>query len=227
MEIRRRSSRFAERAPGRLTQHSLSFGDHYDPDRLRIGPMVCHDDHLLAEGQGFASHRHSGLEIVTWVLSGAVEHTGPDGRQLVEAGSVAVLSTGDGVEHAEVAARPQTRFVQVWLTADTAQPPARPSYVVTPVDLPPGELVPVARPRPGAAFAVARLGARQSLTVPAADLAHVYVATGALGRFSLAEPLAAGDAFVSTEDGPHQVTATVPTELLVWTFAAESAGADE
>ena len=39
-----------EREPGRLTLHSFSFGAHYDPDRLELGPMVCHDDHLLGPG---------------------------------------------------------------------------------------------------------------------------------------------------------------------------------
>ncbi len=222
VQIRRSSTRFPQREPGRLTQHSFSFGAAYDPDRLRLGPMVCHDDHLLSQGSGFPSHRHSGLEIVTWVVSGALEHSDATGSTVLRPGSVAVLSTGAGVEHAEIAAAPQTRFIQVWLTApDDAA--AEPSYRVTPVAAAPGSgLVTAARPRPDAAFAVARLRAGESVTLPAGALQHVFVATGALGRSSLAEPLAAGDAFVFTDEPEHTLTATVPAELLVWSFDAQA-----
>lgn len=220
-EIRRSSARFTERSRGRVTAHSFSFGEHYDPDRLRLGPMVCHDDHLLARGQGFATHRHSGLEIVTWVVSGALEHTGPDSEPVVlEPGSVAVLRTGAGVEHAEVAVAPQTRFVQVWLTApDDA--PQQPSYDVRAVDLAAAEgaLVPVAEVA-GATFSAARLGVGATLTVPGGPLTHVFVATGALLRSSLAQPLAAGDTFIFTDEPDHEVTAAVPTDVLVWALPA-------
>ncbi len=97
--------------------------------------MVCHDDHLLGDGRGFETHRHADLAIVTWVVSGALAHTGPDGPVTVEAGPVAVLRTGPGVEHSEVAAAPQTRFVQVWLApGEPADLPAEPSYDVVDAD---------------------------------------------------------------------------------------------
>lgn len=220
VQIRRSSTRFPQRAPGRLTQHSFSFGAAYDPDRLRLGPMVCHDDHLLAQGSGFPSHPHSGLEIVTWVVSGALEHTGPEGTVVLEPGSVAVLHTGAGVEHAEIAVAPQTRFVQVWLTADE-DAPEQPSYDVRSIDLDAaaGALVPVAEVA-GATFSAARLDTGDKLLIPGGPLTHVYVATGALLRSSLAQPLAVGDAFVFTDESAHQVTAAVPTDLLVWDLPA-------
>ncbi|WP_228387644.1 MULTISPECIES: pirin family protein [unclassified Nocardioides] len=226
-EIRRSSARFTERYRGRVTHHSFSFGEHYDPERLRLGPMVCHDDHLLARGQGFETHRHSGLDIVTWVVSGALEHTGPvgpdgaTGTVVLEPGSVAVLRTGSGVEHAEIAVGSQTRFVQVWLTA-AADAPEQPSYDVRPVDLDAaaGALVPVTEVA-GATLSAARLDTGSKLLIPGGPLTHVYVATGALLRSSLAQPLAAGDAFVFTDEPAHQVTAAVPTDLLVWTLPTD------
>ena len=48
VEIRRGTGRFLTRGEGQLTRHSFSFGAHYDPDNVRFGPLVCHDDHLLA-----------------------------------------------------------------------------------------------------------------------------------------------------------------------------------
>jgi redox-sensitive bicupin YhaK (pirin superfamily) len=178
--------------------------------------MVCHDDHLLRAGSGFSDHDHGDVVIVTWVLSGAVAHSGPGGDHRVEPGQVAVLRTGTRVTHAEVAAAPQTRFVQVWLTASV--PGGEPSYDVSTPGLPLGELVRVAEPEPGAAFSVARLDAHQTLTVPAAPLTHVFVGRGALLRSSLAEPLHDGDAFLFTDEPAHELTAGVPSELLVWSF---------
>jgi redox-sensitive bicupin YhaK (pirin superfamily) len=213
-EIRRSSARFPERLTRRLTQHSFSFGDRYDPDRLRFGPMVCHDDHLLAAGEGFETHRHSGLVIVSWVVGGALAHTGVGDPLVVGAGQAAVLRTGDGVEHSEVAAEPRTRFVQVWLALDE---PGGPSYDVLRPELAPGELTEVVAVE-GARFSVARLGIGDSVTIPAAPRAHVFVARGALLRSSLAEPLDAGDAFELVDHPAANVTAAVPTELLVWAF---------
>lgn len=204
--------------------------------------MVCHDDHQLARGQGFPDHHHQDLEIVTWVLAGSLVHddTGhpagqPAGQPVVIApGTVQVLSAGSGVVHSEMASPTDgpTRFVQVWLRPDEAS--RAPSYATAGVVLPPGSLVPVASGHhrdaavqlgtASATFWVARLGAGDEITLPAAALQHVFVARGALIRSSLAEPLAAGDALRVTDHGDLPglpdltVTAAVPTELLVWTF---------
>ncbi len=230
VQIRRASEAFVTRDRGRLTRHGFSFGPHYDPDNVAFGPMVCHDDHLLSGGRGFADHSHADLEIVTWVLRGTLTHadsSSPAGT--VGPGSVQVLSAGSGVVHAETVAPDAgaTRFVQVWLTPDRFG--TEPSYAVAPVRLPDGELVPVASGHDpaaavrlgtaGATFSVARLPAGGTLALPDAPLLHVYVATGALRRSSLAQPLAEGDAFRFTDATGVAVTAAVPTELLVWTFA--------
>ncbi|KAB2812824.1 pirin family protein [Pimelobacter simplex] len=229
VEIRRGSARFLERAPGRLSQHGFSFGAHYDPERLSFGPMVCHDDHVLGPGTGFEEHPHETLEIVTWVVSGALVHrdaTGTD--ETLGAGACGVLSAGSGTRHSEVAsADGPARFVQVWLTPDPDAADAPPRYRRAAVDAAPGagpvRLVgdggPLAVGVRGAALDVVRLGAGETVTLPAAARMHAFVTTGALLRSSLAEPLAAGDAFCMTDEGAHDVTAAVPTELLIWTFA--------
>jgi len=220
VEIRRGSARFVERGEGRATQHAFSFGPRYDPALLAFGPMVCHDDHVLRAGAGFEAHRHTGLDIVSWVVSGALLHTDTTGAtHRVEAGSVAHLSAGAGVEHSEVAGEAMTRFVQVWLTAGE-QAPDEPSYDVRAV--PPSELAgpdPVTLVAlPGATLTVARPDAGEVVTLPAAARVHAYLTSGALTRSSLAEPMSAGDAFLLTDEPAHEVTAAVPSELLVWSF---------
>ncbi|GAA4815997.1 pirin family protein [Nocardioides caeni] len=224
VEIRRGSDRFVEREAGRLTQHAFSFGEVLDPDRVSFGPMICHDDHLLGGGRGFGDHPHEGLEIVSWVVSGALVHTGADGAStVVRAGECAVLVAGAGTRHAEVASEDgPCRFVQVWLTPGSEVVSAEPTYAVAPVGAEPGAgLVPAPLPllTPGATFAVARLAAGETLALPAAARVHAFVATGALLRSSLAEPLSAGDAFVLTDEPSYDITAAVPSELLVWSFA--------
>ncbi|WP_435771572.1 pirin family protein [Nocardioides sp. SYSU DS0651] len=219
-----------------MSHHGFAFGGHYDPERLSFGPMVCHDDHLLGSGRGFDEHAHEGLEIVTWVVSGAVEHLDSLGGSVVlRAGECGVLSAGAGVRHAERATPDgPARFVQVWLTPAT--PDRAPSYARAEAGLasepdpaqggPSGPVPvvghggPLAVDVPGAAFGVARLDAGEAVEIPAAARAHVFVATGALLRSSLAEPLSAGDAFLMTDEAPHTLTAAVPTHLLVWTFSA-------
>lgn len=230
VEIRRGATRFADRGDGVMTWHAFSFGAHYDPERVGYGPMVCHDEHLLANGRGFDTHHHAGLEILTWVLAGSVRHQDSlGGTADLTPGTVGLLSAGSGVDHSEVAVAPATRFVQVWLTAQHPDQP--PAYEARTVALDGDGFVTVAQPRADAAFAVARVSGGESVTVPAAPRRHLFVASGALLRSSLAEPLQAGDAFLATDDehpiGELTVTAAVDSELLLWSFTGPEAGSDQ
>lgn len=209
VDIRRGSDRFVDRTPGRRTAHAFSFGAHYDADHVSFGPMVCHDDHLLANGQGFEAHTHSDLVIVSYVVSGALAHTGPSGSAVLEPGRVGVFRTGPSASHSELASAPQTRFVQVWLT-DPA-PGGAASYDVA--------TEPLVSPIPDATFTAFHLDAGETLTTPTAPKVHVFVARGALLRSSLAEPLHDGDAFLFTDEPAHDLTSGADTTLLVWTFA--------
>ena len=215
-EIRRGTARFTEREIGRATRHAFSFGADYDPAHVSFGPMICHDEHLLGEGRGFDTHRHSGLDIVTWVVSGALTHVDSvGGSHTLVPGEVGHLHTGAGVEHSEIAAAPQTRFVQVWLRSEDG---GEPSYDVREVG--PGPLT-EALTVAGSTLWVSRLSAGERVTLPQGGLLHVYVASGALLRHSLAEPLAAGDALLASDaTEPLSVTAAVDTELLSWRLSA-------
>jgi hypothetical protein len=70
----------------------------------------------------------------------------------------------------------------------------------------------------GACLDVARLGAGEVLALPAGARVHAYITTGALLRFSLAEPLSAGDTLCLTDTTSYDVQASVPTEVLVWSL---------
>lgn len=216
VEIRRGSARFVTRDAGRETRHAFSFGPHYDAERLGFGPLVCHDEHLLRGGVGFDPHRHSGLVILTYVVDGAVRHgrADLDGTLDLPTGSLGVLVTGAGVEHSEHAVGTPTRFVQFWLT----DPDADDRAVEHTVHDATRGLAPLDLPVPGASVTVLRVAAGESATLPAAPRLYVTVARGALLRFSLAEPLQAGDSICLDGEGDYTVTAGVDTDLVLLTL---------
>jgi redox-sensitive bicupin YhaK (pirin superfamily) len=219
------SDRSSEAVRGRLTRHSFSFGPHFDPTNLGFGPLVSHNDDEVAPGEGYPDHPHSELEIVTWVLEGALVHTDSTGAQhVVEAGRAQVLSAGTGIRHSEVA-DPQSgrcRFVQAWLTPSA--PGATPSYVVGEAPQPASGLVEVAGGSglpvgtSGARLLVARLTQGDSVVLPDDPRQHVFAATGAVGLGSV--ELRDGDAVRITDEPGRVVRASEETELLVWSFGA-------
>ena len=219
------SQRSSSTDAGRVTRHSFSFGPHYDPANLGFGPLVCHNDDVLAPGAGYGEHPHSELEIVTWVLEGALVHTDSTGaRHVVEAGRAQVLSAGSGVRHSEVAdaGSGRCRFVQAWLAPSV--PGAVPSFVLGEapglasglVVVAGGAGVPIGTD--GARLLVARLAAGQAVTLPEDPAQHVFTATGAVTLDGVA--LRAGDAVRITEEPGRTLLAAEPTELLVWSFAS-------
>ena len=218
------SDRSSTSATGRLTHHSFSFGEHYDPANLGFGPLVCHNDDDLAPGAGYPEHPHSELEIVTWVLEGALVHTDSTGsRHVLEAGRAQVISAGSGIRHSEVAdtASGRCRFVQAWLTPTAAG--SVPSHAVGQapdltdglVDVAGGGGLPIGTT--GARLLVARLSAGQAVDLPDDPRQHVFAATGSLSLDG--DPLRAGDAVRIEGGGGRRVRASSFSELLVWSFA--------
>ncbi|QBR93023.1 pirin family protein [Nocardioides euryhalodurans] len=219
-ELRRGTRRLVSREAGRETFHSFSFGPHYDPANLAHGPLVCHDEHRLEPGAGFPDHRHTDLEIVTWVVSGELVH---DGTSVLRAGQVAVQSAGSGVVHSEVAGGEAVRFVQAWLRPDAVG--GTPSREVAEVSYVDGALTPVAGEGSalpvgvaGATLAAGRLREGDAVTLPQAPLLHAFVVTGRLLGDDGA--LDAGDALRLTAEPGPTLTAAEDAELLVWTFHA-------
>ncbi|HEY3529135.1 MAG TPA: pirin family protein [Nocardioides sp.] len=215
--------RFLTREPGRQTRHSFSFGSSYDPERVSFGPLVALNDDLLAAGAGYDPHEHADIVLVTWVVSGALAHEDANGGTVQPAGELAITRAGSGLAHSERAAGGATRFMQAWLRPDVAG--GEVTRRTTTPDLSGDDLVVAADESDlgvaGAALRIGALPAGATVTVPEALLRHVFVVTGALARSSLAEPLSAGDAFEITGEHEITLTAAVPTQLLVWSFARD------
>lgn len=200
--------------------HSFSFGDHYDSANVRWGPLVAVNEERVAAGGGFGTHPHRGVDIITWVLSGRLEHVDEiGGASELEAGEAALLHAGAGANHAERAAgtRRGVTFVQMWLTCPQA---GRPSYERARIGQ--AKLAPVAGPPPaplglhtdGARLYLASLRAGDEVSAPVNPLGYLHVLSGeaVLGD---GERLGAGDS-ARLSGSPAPVRATAPAQLLVW-----------
>jgi quercetin 2,3-dioxygenase len=235
------ADRYVSVADGVKTLHCFSFGDHYDPANTSYGPLVAFNDTVLQPGAGFASHRHVGVEIVTWVLEGMLHHEDSTGhRGDILPGVVQCLSAGAGVVHTESSAPDPaaasgsrgTRFVQMWLRPD--EPGGAPGYAQAAVDPAAREsgLAVVASGRPsdratpavqiacsGAALYAGRLSRAQSVRLPSAPLVFVYVARGSVALAS-GRPLDAGDSARLTDAAEIGIRGLEPAEVLVWEMDA-------
>lgn len=215
------SARFSTETSDRTTRHSFSFGPHLDPANLGFGPLVCHNDDVLAPGGGYPDHPHTDLEIVTWVLEGGLVHTDSTGaRTLLSPGAVQVLGAGSGIRHSEIADGP-TRFVQAWVRPD--EPGLAPRHVLADAGLQPGALVPVAGAgggpgvrTAGAALHVALLRAGDVVRLPDRPRLHVFAATAAVRVED--DLLGPGDALRAADEPQLTVRAETDGELLVWSF---------
>lgn len=215
--------RFRTLDQGRTTWHSFSFGAHYDPSNVRFESLVAHNDELLPPGTGYADHPHADLEIVTYVLSGALRHTSSVGSGVIGRGQAQRLSAGRGVVHAEVSdTDEQTRFVQAWVRPDDSG--LVPSYLVA--DVATGEdwscvadgdgrgAVGIAAS--GVSLHAAHLGVGARSDLPDAPRLHVFVASG---QVMIGERLLRpGDAARLFGEGGRQVSAEEDAQLLVWCF---------
>jgi quercetin 2,3-dioxygenase len=221
IEYRAGADRFVTRTEGRTTLHSFSFGAHYDPGNVGFAQLVAHNDERLPPGSGYDDHPHADLEIVTWVLTGALRHTSTVGSGVIGPGQVQRLSAGSGVVHSEVADGPEeTRFLQAWVRPD--EPGLEPDYRSVPVPTSDGwvtvagerGVVPIATT--GASLQVAHVRAGDRLDLPDAPLLHVFVAAG---EVMLGERLLEPDdaARLSHEPG-RPVTAETDGQLVVWAF---------
>jgi hypothetical protein len=119
IELRRAGQRFHTRQPDIETWHSLSAGAHYDPDNVGFGPLIGVDEHRLGPGAGFGWHRHQGVRIVSYVLSGTLRHEDSAGVREIGAGQVLWQVADAGIEHAEgnASSTEELRFVQMTVLA--------------------------------------------------------------------------------------------------------------
>ncbi len=98
--------------------HTFSFGDYYDPEHLSYRDLRVINHDLIAKNGGFPTHPHRDMEIITYVLQGAVAHGDSMGNnEQLGAGEVQVMSAGTGVRHSEFnpSAEKALELLQIWV----------------------------------------------------------------------------------------------------------------
>lgn len=226
----------AERGTTRLSwldsRHSFSFGDYRDPDHVRFGALRVINDDRIAPGGGFPPHDHRDMEIVTWVLAGALAHADSTGaRGTIGSGEAQRMSAGTGITHSEFNASETEpcRLLQIWILPERrGLPPSYEQRAFPRADRL-NRLAPVAAPD-GAEGAVAigqdaviRAGAlepggRIAFEPRAGRRYWVQVATGAVAVNGTA--LAEGDgAAIEDEAGPLAFASDAGAEFLLFDLA--------
>ncbi len=245
VDLRRAADRFSTDVGWLDSAHCFSFGPHYDPRNTHFGLLLVSNDDVVAAGTGFDTHPHRDMEIVTWVLDGALVHQDSEGNNgLIHPGLAQRMSAGTGIRHSEkndswrlTGAEPHqdpVHFVQMWVVPDT--PGTDPGYDQLDIsaELERGGLVTVASGldkhadaraiRIGNRYAglhAARLADGESVVLPSAPFVHVFAARGA-AELEATGVLETGDsARITSSDGRRITAVGGPAEVLVWEMHAQ------
>jgi redox-sensitive bicupin YhaK (pirin superfamily) len=229
MKIRRASERGVAEHGWLHSRHTFSFADYYDPAWMGFRGLRVINDDRVDPAAGFPTHGHRDMEILSYVLEGALEHKDSTGTgAVIRPGDVQRMTAGSGVRHSEFNASKTepVHFLQIWIEPATRGLP--PGYEQKTFADTKGKLRLVASPDAAEGSVTVHAdvrvyastlaeGDRTQHVVPAGRHAWIHVAKGA-ARIG-GESLAAGDAAYTSDAGAIAVEGISGAELLVFDLA--------
>ena len=213
------------------TYHTFSFGDYYDPAHLGFRGLRVINDDRVQPGQGFGMHGHRDMEIVTYVLEGALQHKDSLGNgSIIRAGELQRMTAGTGVRHSEFnpSDKEAVHLYQIWLLPERKG--LKPSYEELALDEAQkrGRFRLVASPDGADGSMTIHQDARLYLAslLPGQKVSHkiepgraawVQVLRGQASSFE--NDLDAGDGLAITDENTVAVRATTASEVLLFNLA--------
>jgi redox-sensitive bicupin YhaK (pirin superfamily) len=213
------------------SRHTFSFGDYYDPAHSGFRTLRVINEDRVRPGAGFPTHGHRDMEIVTYILEGALEHKDNIGNgSIIRPGEVQRMSAGSGITHSEFnhSKTETVHFLQIWIV-----PSARgiaPGYEQRTIDEATvhGGLVPIATAggreqsvniHQDAAVSVAKLERGQAVEAILKKGRHAWVQVARGGVAVNGIALAEGDGAAVSDEEKLTIAADAPAEVLVFDLA--------
>jgi redox-sensitive bicupin YhaK (pirin superfamily) len=215
------------------TYHTFSFADYRDPSHIHFRALRVINEDVIAAGRGFGMHPHENMEIITYVLSGALEHQDSLGTgEVIRPGDGQRMSAGSGILHSEFNPSPTepVHLLQIWILPDQDKQDVEPSYEQKPfpddqkrrqwrlIASPTGEHGSV-RIHADARLLVTKLAPGESLPLALnpARYGWLQMASGTATLNGL--PLHAGDGAAISKEENLTLVATAESEVLLFDLA--------
>lgn len=231
LTLRKSSERGVTKISWLDSRHSFSFGDYRDPDHMNFGPLRVINEDVIAGGGGFQPHPHRDMEIVTYILDGALQHKDSLGNgSVIRPGEIQKMSAGTGIVHAEFNAsrdRP-AHLLQIWIVP--SKEGIQPGYeqkTIDPASIA-NKFARIASPDPlpnevsivqDAEIWAAKLDSDVEVIHPLKEGRRAWIQV-ARGEVDInGQTLKAGDAAGLTDPGTIAVHAKTPSEVLLFDMA--------
>jgi len=213
------------------SRHTFSFGDYFDPKHMGYRALRVINDDRVAPGEGFGTHGHSDMEILSYVLEGGLAHKDSMGTgSVIRPGEIQMMRAGTGVTHSEYNASKTepVHFLQIWIVPD--QRGLAPAYGQKPIDREAarrGFALLASHDGREASLQISQdvalwltlleNGARRELALASGRHAWVHVARGTVDLNG--DSLAEGDGAAVSGPGAVRLAGKGPAEVLVFDLA--------